>query len=116
MCCLSRRYRGRIRRAYSEEHVFGLNRASPQGFIATPCPPAATSPGEVFNFQIQGEAARRLEPGDAFFEPAGCGIVQFDNASAIDAAEIVCFYQTDSGERPAIEMLGEGMNSQLGVS
>jgi hypothetical protein len=39
--------------------------------------------------------------------------VKFDNASSVEPAELIC-YLADSEERPAIEMLGGGMDAQLG--
>ena len=66
-----------------------------------------------FNFQPEGKAARVLETGDGFFEPAGHTILKFDNASTSEAAEIVCFCLADTKERPAIEMLAGGLDSQL---
>jgi quercetin dioxygenase-like cupin family protein len=68
-----------------------------------------------FSFQPEGEQVRVLQTGDSFFEPAGRTILRFDNASASEPAEIVCFYLADSRERPAIEMLPGGLNSQLGM-
>jgi quercetin dioxygenase-like cupin family protein len=69
-----------------------------------------------FTFQPEGEEARVLRTGDGFFEPAGRTMLHFDNASSTEPAEIVCFYLTDTEERPAIEMLGGGMDAQLGKS
>jgi len=43
-----------------------------------------------------GEATRRLETGDGFFEPARRAILKFDNASDSEPAEIVCFYLADT--------------------
>jgi quercetin dioxygenase-like cupin family protein len=67
-----------------------------------------------FHFQREGGEHVVLKTGDAFFEPAGHTILRFDNASESEPAEIVCFYLTDTESRPAIEMLGDGMDSQLG--
>jgi quercetin dioxygenase-like cupin family protein len=67
-----------------------------------------------FNFHPEGGPPRLLRTGDGFFEPAGRTILRFDNASACEPAEIVCFYLADTKERPAIEMLAGGMDSQLG--
>lgn len=67
-----------------------------------------------FVFQLEGQEAKLLRKGDGFFEPAGQVILQFDNASSIEPAEIVCFYLTDSDERSAIEMLEGGEEAQLG--
>ena len=47
-------------------------------------------------------------------EPACRTILQFDNASDNEPAEIVCYYLADTSDRPAIEMLEGGMASQLG--
>ena len=67
-----------------------------------------------FILQLEGEAARLLKAGDGFFEPAGHTILKVDNASTTESAEIVCFYLADAKERPAIEMLPGGMDSQSG--
>lgn len=67
-----------------------------------------------FNFQLEGGPVRLFKTGDVFFGPAGHTILKFDNASTSEAAEIVCFYLADMKERPAIEMLAGGMDSQLG--
>ncbi|MBV8103989.1 MAG: cupin domain-containing protein [Hyphomicrobiales bacterium] len=67
-----------------------------------------------FDFQVEGKEVRRLNTHDGFFEPAGRTILKFDNASDSEPAEIVCFYLADTAERPAIEMLEGGMDSQLG--
>ncbi len=61
-----------------------------------------------------GEATRRLETGDGFFEPARRAILKFDNASDSEPAEIVCFDLADAADQPAIEMLEGGMARQLG--
>jgi quercetin dioxygenase-like cupin family protein len=67
-----------------------------------------------FVFQQEGDEARVLRTGDGFFEPAGRTILRFDNASSTEPAEIVCYYLTDTPERPPIEMLDGGMAAQLG--
>jgi quercetin dioxygenase-like cupin family protein len=67
-----------------------------------------------FNLQLEGKPVQLLNTGDSFFEPAGHTILKFDNASISEPAEIVCFYLVDTKERPAIEMLAGGMDSQLG--
>jgi quercetin dioxygenase-like cupin family protein len=68
-----------------------------------------------FVFQPEGQEERLLKTGDSFFEPAGHTMLRFDNASGTEPAEIVCFYLTDAPDRPAIEMLAGGMDSQLGM-
>jgi quercetin dioxygenase-like cupin family protein len=67
-----------------------------------------------FNLQLEGKPVQLLKTGDSFFEPAGHTILKFDNASTSEPAEIVCFYLADTTERPPIEMLAGGLDSQLG--
>jgi quercetin dioxygenase-like cupin family protein len=67
-----------------------------------------------FHLQLEGKPLQLLKTGDSFFEPAGHTILKFDNASTSEPAEIVCFYLADTKERPPIEMLAGGMDSQLG--
>jgi quercetin dioxygenase-like cupin family protein len=67
-----------------------------------------------FHLQLEGKPVQLLKTGDSFFEPAGHTILKFDNASMSEPAEIVCFYLADTTERPPIEMLAGGMDSQLG--
>lgn len=67
-----------------------------------------------FTLQLEGKPPQLLKTGDSFFEPAGQTILKLDNASTSEPAEIVCFYLADTKERPPIEMLAGGMDSQLG--
>jgi quercetin dioxygenase-like cupin family protein len=66
-----------------------------------------------FHLQLEGKPVQLLNTGDSVFEPAGHTILKFDNASTSEPAEIVCFYLADTKERPPIEMLACGMDSQL---
>jgi quercetin dioxygenase-like cupin family protein len=67
-----------------------------------------------FHLQVEGKPVQLLKTGDSFFEPAGHTILKFDNVSTSEPAEIVCFYLADTKERPPIEMLAGGLDSQLG--
>lgn len=67
-----------------------------------------------FNFQPEGKPVRLLETGDGFFEPAGHTILKFDNASASEPAEIVCFYLADTKERPRSKCSPAAWTGQLG--
>jgi quercetin dioxygenase-like cupin family protein len=69
-----------------------------------------------FIYQREGEEPKVLQRGDGFFEPANCTMLHFDNASSSEPAEIVCYYLSDTAERPAIEMLEGGLEAQLGRS
>jgi quercetin dioxygenase-like cupin family protein len=59
----------------------------------------------AIRFQVIGEPARVLAPGDAFFEPAHAEIAHFDNASEDEPAVFVAFYLLEPGETTLIEML-----------
>jgi quercetin dioxygenase-like cupin family protein len=56
-------------------------------------------------FQVEGEAAKTLKAGDAFFEPANTRIVHFDNASATQPMAFIAFYLLGEDERELIRML-----------
>jgi len=70
-------------------------------------------PGPVFGvvtkgsyiFQVQGQPARTLQTGDAFYEPANVPIERFDNASPDQPAEIEAFYLLGSPEQALVKML-----------
>jgi quercetin dioxygenase-like cupin family protein len=58
-----------------------------------------------FLFQVEGEEARTLKAGDAFFEPAETRIVHFDNASAQAPGTFIAFYLMDAKDSELITML-----------
>jgi quercetin dioxygenase-like cupin family protein len=86
----------------------------PTGLHRHPISTVGVVTGGSFHLQLEGNPVQLLKTGDGFFEPAGHTIVKFDNASATEPADIVCFYLADTKERPAIEMLEGGMDSQVG--
>ena len=86
----------------------------PTGLHRHPISTVGVVTAESFHFQLEGKPVQLLKTGDGFFEPAGHTILKFDNASTSEPAEIVCFYLADTTERPPIEMLAGGMDSQLG--
>lgn len=49
-------------------------------------------------YQVEGEAPRILNEGDAFYEPAGPRILRFDNASATEEAIFLDFNLEQTGE------------------
>lgn len=49
-------------------------------------------------YQVEGEKPQILRTGDAFYEPAGPRIVQFDNASATEEAIFIDFNLQQVGE------------------
>ena len=75
------------------------------GFHRHPCPVLGYVARGAITFQIDGEPARILKPGDAFFEPAETNIRCFDNASETEVATFIAFYLLGAGETELIEML-----------
>jgi hypothetical protein len=67
-----------------------------------------------FIFQLEGHDAKLIRRATPSSTPPGQTVVRFDNASSTEPAEIVCFYLTDTDERPAIEMLKGGLEAQPG--
>jgi quercetin dioxygenase-like cupin family protein len=55
-------------------------------------------------FQLEGQPATELKPGDAFFEPALARVAHFDNATGQPAKFIACYLMGD-GDRELITML-----------
>lgn len=53
--------------------------------------------GEII-YQVEGEKSQILRTGDAFYEPVGLNIVQFDNASATEEAIFIDFNLQQEGE------------------
>jgi len=86
----------------------------PSGLHRHPISTVGVVTAGSFVFQPEGQTERLLQSGDSFFEPAGHAILRFDNASETEPAEIVAFYLSDISDRPTIEMLPGGMESQLG--
>jgi len=55
-------------------------------------------------YQVEGEQARRLPAGSAFYEPADTVIANFGNASDSEPMTFVAFYLLD-GKQELIRML-----------
>ena len=73
-----------------------------------PCDVVGYIAAGTIRFRVEGEEERILRAGDAFHEPAGAPIAQFDNASAHEAATFIAFYLLPPGEDTLIEMLPAG--------
>ena len=56
-------------------------------------------------FQIDGQTAKTLKAGDAFYEPAITRILHFDNPSDEESTRIVAFYLLDRADHDLIKML-----------
>lgn len=70
-----------------------------------PCAVVGYVAAGSIKFQIDGEPIRRLQMGDAFFEPRDARIAHFDNDSADEPAVFIAFYLLDENEHRLIEML-----------
>jgi len=70
-----------------------------------PCPVVGHILTGSVLFQIEGRAAKTLQAGDAFFEPANLRIRSFDNASPRESAAFVAYYLLGAEEHEIIEML-----------
>jgi quercetin dioxygenase-like cupin family protein len=71
-----------------------------------PCPVVGYIAEGTLIYQIQGQSARILAKGEAFYEPPGTVIVRFDNGSAGKPLKFVAFY-LGQGEQPLVEILPE---------
>jgi quercetin dioxygenase-like cupin family protein len=55
-------------------------------------------------YEIDGEPASVLRPGDVFYEPEGVHIARFDAQD--DGVTFLGYFLLDAGQTPEIEMLG----------
>lgn len=73
------------------------------GLHLHPCPVVGMiTEGSVY-FQVEGEAARVLNAGDAFFEPANVRVPHFDARE--EGASFVAYYLLGANESELIKML-----------
>ncbi len=81
-----------------------LNPGQKAGYHRHPCPVFGLIKSGEALVQVEGQDAKILRAGEAFYEPQGTPIAHFDNASAIDPMTFVAFYLVDR-ESQLIEML-----------
>ena len=74
------------------------------GYHRHPCPVFGAILSGQCLFQVEGESARLLNPGEAFYEPAGTPIVSFDNASTDMPLTFMACYLIDD-EKALLEAL-----------
>jgi len=75
------------------------------GLHRHPCPVLGYVAKGTILFQVDGEPAKTLCEGDAFFEPANRKMLHFDNASRTEPAAFIALYLLGAGEDELIEML-----------
>ena len=75
------------------------------GLHRHPCPVVGYVAHGTILLQIEGEQAKSLSNGSAFFEPANTKIVHFDNASPRDPATFIAVYLLGRDDQKLIEML-----------
>ncbi len=81
-----------------------LNPGQKAGYHRHPCPVLGLIKSGEALVQVEGQDAKVLHAGEAFYEPQGTPIAHFDNASATDPMTFVAFYLVDR-ESQLIEML-----------
>ena len=77
----------------------------PTGLHRHPCPVVGQITGGSILFQVEGQPAKTLRAGDAFFEPADTRILHFDNPSARESATFTAIYLLKADDPGVIEML-----------
>jgi quercetin dioxygenase-like cupin family protein len=75
------------------------------GLHSHPVPVVGYVVAGSIQFQADGEKAKTLEPGDAFYEPADMHVLHFDNASDKEPARFIAFYLLGNAGDELIEML-----------
>jgi quercetin dioxygenase-like cupin family protein len=75
----------------------------PSGLHLHPCPVVGVITEGSILFQVEGQPARVLKPGDAFFEPANTRVPHFDAQE--QGASFVAYYLLGANETELIKML-----------
>ena len=91
-----------IARVEIKEVTMGPGQRAPRHLH--PCPVVGVITEGVIAFQIEGKPVRRLQAGDAFYEPANVRIARFDNAGVTRARFAAC-YLLGKGEDELIRLL-----------
>jgi uncharacterized protein YndB with AHSA1/START domain len=76
------------------------------GLHLHPCPTVGHVTEGVILFQVEGQPARELSAGDAFYEPANVRMLHFDNPRA-EPATFIVYYLLGAGEHDLIRLLDE---------
>jgi quercetin dioxygenase-like cupin family protein len=80
-----------------------IPRGEAAGLHVHNCPVAGTIVSGTVTYQIEGEPASVLAPGDVFFEPEGVPIARFD---AMDTdVTFLAWFLLGPGQEPELEML-----------
>lgn len=69
------------------------------------CPVVGSVVAGSVIYQIDGESASVLRPGDAFFEPEGARIARFDAAD--EDVTFLAYFLLDDGQEPRLETPGD---------
>jgi quercetin dioxygenase-like cupin family protein len=56
-------------------------------------------------YQVEGEPAQVLQPGDVFYEPEGARVARFDARE--DGVTFLAYFLLAPGQEPELTMLGE---------
>jgi quercetin dioxygenase-like cupin family protein len=71
-----------------------------------PCPVIGSIVSGSCLIQVEGEPAKVINAGDAFYEPADIPIIHFDNNSEKEPMKFIAYYLLN-GEKELIELLPE---------
>jgi quercetin dioxygenase-like cupin family protein len=92
-----------VNRVESQEITLGADAAT--GLHLHPCPVVGYIVEGTVRFQVEGEEARLLKPGDAFHEPANARMLHFDAEGG--PAKFVAFYLLTDPHGAKIQMLDD---------
>lgn len=79
------------------------------GLHVHPCPTVGHVIEGRILFQVEGQPARVLRTGDAFYEPANARILHFDNAGE-EPTTFIVYYLLGPDEHELITMLSDESN------
>lgn len=74
-----------------------------------PCPVVGHVVSGSVLFQVEGDSAKIVKAGEAFYEPAHAPIVHFDNASESEPLTFIAYYLLN-GQKELITLLPEKYN------
>lgn len=92
-----------IQRVEVKEINFASNQET--GLHMHPCPVVGYIVTGRILFQVDGQPAKILRAGDAFYEPAHTKIIHFDNASSSEPLKFIAFYLLNTEDKELINML-----------
>jgi quercetin dioxygenase-like cupin family protein len=78
--------------------------AQKTGYHKHPCPVVGYIVSGTALIQVEGDSAKVVKAGEAFYEPAGMPMAHFDNTSTTEPLKFICYYLLN-GDQELIQML-----------